>query len=67
MSVHWLLKGHNLKLVVTARMHAVYWFGLCSALGSQCTLRVTSGKCKADFALDSKAWKGVVKLLNMYG
>lgn len=69
MSIHQLLNGHNLKLVVTAKMHAVYLFGLCSGVGFQWTLHVTSGKCKADFALDSKAWKGVLKLcvLNMYG
>lgn len=66
MSIHQLLKGHNLKLVVTARRHADCLFGSCSGFGFQRMLQVTSGKCEADFALNRKAWKGVLKLCVKY-
>lgn len=66
MSIHQLLKGHNLKLVVTARVLTVVLFGSRSALDFPWTLQVTSGKREDEFALDGKAWKGVPKLCVKY-
>lgn len=66
MSFHQLLKGHNLKLAVTARMHTVYLFALCTGSGFQYVLKAASGKCKADVAVDSNAWRGVLKLYIKY-
>lgn len=64
MSIHQPLKGHRLKVDVTVRTQIIFWVVFCIRIPWM--FQATPGRCKADFAWDSKAWEGVLELCVKY-